>query len=567
MATPSDRDATDHYQNQVPSMREQFARNLRALKREYEKNGELFTHHYPTAVADLVSDEIRERTKKAAASMMQAVDAGWEPSEDALKQAFIACFNPSDYRKDSFSDLKGAILEFTENIGRGLDRATADTFEATINQVRNDTAAEAISEITMHLRKAVAKKPIAPLAPVPRRLDAGSFSMEDGGIASKIIQYLNDNGESMPSVDRIARDVGIEVGVISDEVLMLDDAGMLDVTLPSSGGTAADGRMRLSTRALTMLAAARKRQRELEEAKKKPTSLASRLIESDLAAARPTLRNTVQNVLAQCAARGIGQSGAMVAAVQGPVVDALRDRVERAIKRIKEAASVDDVALTADDLSAIFDSAVDGIFQDAEKLLLDAAQIMGPNVVEQQRSAIAAMKAELTERAHAELEIFVGTNKPGRSGIVTPSVPSRKVFITHGRDASKRHELESFIYSLKLEPIVLEDKPSGGLTIIEKYEKHSEGAGYGIVIVTPDDVGCLKGDEPDGLKPRSRQNVIFELGYMYANISRHKVAVLLTDKDIELPSNIDGIVWVYMDDHGGWKRKLEKELREAGVIG
>jgi len=141
---------------------------------------------------------------------------------------------------------------------------------------------------------------------------------------------------------------------------------------------------------------------------------------------------------------------------------------------------------------------------------------------------------------------------------------SNKVFVTHGRDRATRDAVANFLYGEGLQPIVLEDEASGGNTIIEKYEEHSNVA-YGVAILSPDDIGCLKKDFPEGGKPRARQNVIFELGYMFAKISRHHVAVLIADPEIERPTNIDGVVFINLDPNDGWKLKLLKELRKAGM--
>jgi len=137
-----------------------------------------------------------------------------------------------------------------------------------------------------------------------------------------------------------------------------------------------------------------------------------------------------------------------------------------------------------------------------------------------------------------------------------------QVFVTHGRDRVPRDAVADFIRSVGLHPIVLEDEPNAGLTIIEKFEKYSN-VGYGIIILSPDDFGCLK-TEPSALRPRARQNVIFEFGYMLARVGRNRVAVLLTDRSIERPANVDGIVWIDFDSDGNWKDRLRVELRAAG---
>jgi predicted nucleotide-binding protein len=80
-----------------------------------------------------------------------------------------------------------------------------------------------------------------------------------------------------------------------------------------------------------------------------------------------------------------------------------------------------------------------------------------------------------------------------------------------------------------------------------------------VVLLTPDDVG----DAKDGdARPRARQNVILELGYFIGRLGRSRVCALKVG-DIELPSDILGIVWTDFDA-GGWKLGLAKELGAAG---
>ena len=77
-------------------------------------------------------------------------------------------------------------------------------------------------------------------------------------------------------------------------------------------------------------------------------------------------------------------------------------------------------------------------------------------------------------------------------------VPQSKVFVVHGHDQAARDQLELFLHRLGLDPFVLQDSGGGGMTIIEALE-HSivEAApAFGIVLMTPDDVGYAKSGGP-----------------------------------------------------------------------
>lgn len=60
----------------------------------------------------------------------------------------------------------------------------------------------------------------------------------------------------------------------------------------------------------------------------------------------------------------------------------------------------------------------------------------------------------------------------------------KKVFVVHGRDEVAKTGLEAFLHEIGLEPIVLHRQADEGLTIIEKFEKHSD-VGYAFILLTP----------------------------------------------------------------------------------
>lgn len=145
-----------------------------------------------------------------------------------------------------------------------------------------------------------------------------------------------------------------------------------------------------------------------------------------------------------------------------------------------------------------------------------------------------------------------------------PSAPPRprsnKVFIVHGHRDGPREAVARFLDRLGLEPIILHEQANRGDTVIEKFEAHSDVA-FAVVLLTADDSMSAEGDR----KParRARQNVILEWGYFIAKLTRRNV-VALVEGEVELPSDIHGIVWEVFDTHGAWQNKLARELRAAG---
>ena len=139
----------------------------------------------------------------------------------------------------------------------------------------------------------------------------------------------------------------------------------------------------------------------------------------------------------------------------------------------------------------------------------------------------------------------------------------RRVFIVYGHDLQAREQLELLLRRLRLEPIVLQNIPGGGDTIIEKLEALT-AADYACVLVTPDDEGRKRSEASD-LRPRARQNVVLELGMVLSRLGRSRVAVLVKGNDIERPSDIDGLLYIPFSEHiDEAKNSLAANLKKAG---
>ena len=136
-----------------------------------------------------------------------------------------------------------------------------------------------------------------------------------------------------------------------------------------------------------------------------------------------------------------------------------------------------------------------------------------------------------------------------------------KVFIVHGHDDAAKESAARFIDNLGFKAIILHEQASSGRTIIEKIEANTN-VGFAIVLYTPCDVGAPKG-EKDHQKPRARQNVVFEHGYLIGKIGRKNVSALVKG-DIETPNDISGVVYIKMDEGDAWKYMVAKEMKKSG---
>jgi len=183
-------------------------------------------------------------------------------------------------------------------------------------------------------------------------------------------------------------------------------------------------------------------------------------------------------------------------------------------------------------------------------------------------SQIPSLIGVLVERAEAIRERMASTTDSTKGDLNTEKtgqlvpVPGKKVFIVHGRDDLAKVTTARLISDLGLQPIILHEQDNQGKSIIEKFEAHSDVA-FAVVLLTPDDEGRLVG-KPDELKPRARQNVVLEMGYFMGTLGRHNVCVLHKG-NLELPSDVDGVVYVPMDDGDAWHFKLAREMKTAGL--
>ena len=171
------------------------------------------------------------------------------------------------------------------------------------------------------------------------------------------------------------------------------------------------------------------------------------------------------------------------------------------------------------------------------------------------------IRKKLLESFIEQLEAFGGIQKE-QELIISKSISSRKIFIVHGHNEQAKTELALILTRLGFEPIILHEQPSQGMTVIEKFEKHSD-VGFAFILLTPDDKGSQKGQE-DKLLPRARQNVVFEFGSFVGKLGRERVCCLYTG-DVELPSDLQGLVYLpFKSSINEVRLDIVKELRAAG---
>jgi predicted nucleotide-binding protein len=170
-------------------------------------------------------------------------------------------------------------------------------------------------------------------------------------------------------------------------------------------------------------------------------------------------------------------------------------------------------------------------------------------------------EADTLEEALRYAEPAERTQPEGPSP-ATAKVISPNIFIVHGHDDAAREEVARFIAKCELNPIILHEQASGGRTVIEKLEHYSD-VSFAVVLLTPDDKGGEADLSLERMRPRARQNVIAELFYFIGKLGRSHVCAIRKG-EIEIPSDIGGVVYTPMDAAGAWKATLIRELEAAG---
>jgi len=149
---------------------------------------------------------------------------------------------------------------------------------------------------------------------------------------------------------------------------------------------------------------------------------------------------------------------------------------------------------------------------------------------------------------------------------LTEALAAPQSFIVHGQNETQKLALKNYLQNtLGLpEPIILHEKPNLGRTIIEKFEDYALSPSLVFVLLTPEDIVANPTD-PDDVKKRARQNVIFEMGYFLGILGRRSGRVLLLYySPLDLPSDLSGVVYIDISvGIEGVGEKIRKEIQNV----
>ena len=219
------------------------------------------------------------------------------------------------------------------------------------------------------------------------------------------------------------------------------------------------------------------------------------------------------------------------------------------------------------------------VFRSEDKAILNwwpttgTMQIQGPAAAKIQlekaltKALFGDPSASVVSNSNAPPSVLDKPSSPIASADVSDGVSAR-VFVVYGHDEAACEQLELVLHRLGLDPFVLGNTSGGGLTIIEALEKEiispNKAKRFGIVLLTPDDVGYKQEDGPENAEPRARQNVVMEMGMLISAFGRSRVAILKKGH-VDVPSDASGIIYLGFNNHvKETSAKLCQRLAEAG---
>ena|SRR5271166_4979762 len=112
-------------------------------------------------------------------------------------------------------------------------------------------------------------------------------------------------------------------------------------------------------------------------------------------------------------------------------------------------------------------------------------------------------------------------------------------------------------------PIVLEFARKKGSSVYEEFLDQAKNCEFAFIILTPDDKSASEVSSEE--KFRARQNVIFEMGWFFGVLGRERTRLLYRG-EIELPSDVTGVMYIRYDSDLDSVRSDVREALEAGGI-
>lgn len=183
---------------------------------------------------------------------------------------------------------------------------------------------------------------------------------------------------------------------------------------------------------------------------------------------------------------------------------------------------------------------------------------------------------ELSQQARAndyvmnQYRIAVSNTRHITPEPITSSTQSSRdpkgIFIVFGRNEDMYNKVKSYLECFDTTIISLRETGTEGCrTITEQVDSHINSATYAVVLLTPDDIGQLADDTTAIQERRTRENVMYEFGYVCGNLKRENcVCIELSGQNLHLPTDVINIRRIMWAPNDKFSRELNDQLRRWG---
>lgn len=138
-----------------------------------------------------------------------------------------------------------------------------------------------------------------------------------------------------------------------------------------------------------------------------------------------------------------------------------------------------------------------------------------------------------------------------------------KVFLAYNYENDAMIAIQKVIREIGYAPINLSPEQHSGTGFNEIIETMTD-VNFAIVLYSECDSESNLADIKDNKSYQSRQNLVFEHGYLIARLGNKNVCSLIMGSN-NAPTEIPGVQYIWMSDDGKWKNHLLSMMKAAGL--
>lgn len=159
-------------------------------------------------------------------------------------------------------------------------------------------------------------------------------------------------------------------------------------------------------------------------------------------------------------------------------------------------------------------------------------------------------------KGKCDLRELVSTVEDKYQHYLNSRITKNNVFIAHNDKDPFAKEVEIFLSRNNFKPIIMQEQPSTGGTIFDKFKSIEFNIAVVLLIEDP----RLTNQTNISL---TKQNVILEAGYCYGYLENSWEVIIMHDGKVEIPSNIGAVEYIKIDEN--WRYNLTRSLKAGGL--